>query len=362
MRSRLLPGLVGLLVGLGAALPAASVHAAPRERWDTRVLARVESPGFPANVYRHPNGKVYAGTFANPQGDTLRSRVREWTRGGTLLRSWAVPGQDLSESHGVQVATSDARGRLVVLDKTSGRILRLNPKTGRFRSYATLPDLPTCPAKPACSPNQDDRPPIPNYAAWGPRGALYVSDYGQAVIWKVPRRGGSARPWFTSNKLDGVEFGTAGLVLGPGRKALYVMQQSSFGLGDDNPPLGKLYRLRLADRRLTRLWQSQPFDLPDGFSFARSGRVYVANAGSNQLVVLNRRYQEVERVPALPVSGENGSPIPFDTPSNVTFAGRSVLVANQSFFGRTEHHAILDVYVGERGVPVFIPRNAGVRR
>ena len=30
-------------------------------------------------------------------------------------------------------------------------------------------------------------------------------------------------------------------------------------------------------------------------------------------------------------------------------------MANQSFTGDTSHHAILDVYVGERGEPVFIP-------
>jgi hypothetical protein len=39
--------------------------------------------------------------------------------------------------------------------------------------------------------------------------------------------------------------------------------------------------------------------------------------------------------------------------------GRRVLVANQSYLGSGENHAILDVAVGERGEPVFIPRNAG---
>jgi len=46
---------------------------------------------------------------------------------------------------------------------------------------------------------------------------------------------------------------------------------------------------------------------------------------------------------------------------SATFAGRSVLVANQSFFGDTSHHAILDVFVGERGEPVWVPRVAGRR-
>ena len=34
------------------------------------------------------------------------------------------------------------------------------------------------------------------------------------------------------------------------------------------------------------------------------------------------------------------------------------MVANQSFTGDTDHHAILDVYVGERGLPPYLPKRA----
>lgn len=356
--------LAGLLVLLA---PAGGSDAAPeRERWHTRVLAKVQAPGFPANVVVHPNGRVYAGTFSNLRGDTLPSVVREWSRRGVLLRSWEVPGQDLEASHGVQVTNVDARGRLVVLEKSTGKILLLNLDRGRWSTYSRLRDLPACilgQAGDGCTPNLNDAGAIPNYAAWGPDGALYVTDYGQAVIWRVPPGGGRARVWLAHKLLDGIEFGTAGLALGPHRRALFVMQQTSLGLGDLAVTQGSLYRVPLhGTRTLTKLWQSRPMDLPDGFSFARSGRVYVACAGSNQLVVLDEDYAEIERVPALPGTGDNGSPVPFDTPSNVTFAGRSVLVANQSFLGVRANHAILDVYVGERGVPIFIPDNAGIRR
>ena len=348
---------IASLLAVGAAAP---VGATERTRWDTRVLALVQSPGFPANVYVHPNGKVYAGTFTNPAGDQVSSKIREWTRDGTLLRTWTVPGQDTAHPHGVQVATSDAGGRLVVLDRTSGRVLRLDVLTGAFTSYSRLTDLPTCPSPGICSPNLVDKAPVPNFAAWGPKGELYVSDFGQAVIWRVPPGGGVAEPWFTSRELDGVELGTTGLVLAPDRRSLLVMQQSSLGLGELSVATGKLYRLPLgADRSLTRLWESRPLDLPDGFGLAASGRVYLACAGSNQLVVLDANYREVERTPGLPLTGDNGSSIPFDTPSNTTFAGNSVLVANQSFLGDGSHHAILDVHVSEPGLPVFIPATAG---
>ncbi len=318
--------LATLLAALLVLIPpaAGSGAAVERERWHTKVLAMVESPGRPANVVLHPNGRVYAGTFASPQTDGLPSVVREWSRRGKLLRSWEVPGQDLTVSHGVQVANVDARGRLVVLEKSTGKVLRLSLRTSRWSTYSQLRDLPACqlglPGD-GCTPNVSDAGPVPNYAAWGPDGSLYITDYGQAVIWKVPPGGGRAQPWLVDKLLDGIEFGTAGLVLGPHRKALYVMQQTSLGLGDPAIAQGKLYRVPLrGERTLTKLWQSRPLDLPDGFSFARSGRVYVANAGSNQLVVLDPDFHEVERVPAAPLTGDNGSPVPFDTPSNMTFA------------------------------------------
>ena len=76
-------------------------------------------------------------------------------RSGTLLRSWAVPGQDLEGGeHGVQVAAQTRSGRLVVLDTTTSRILTLNVTTGRWRTVATLPEGS-----------------VPNYATWAPAGS-----------------------------------------------------------------------------------------------------------------------------------------------------------------------------------------------
>ena len=43
-----------LLVALALLVVPAAASGETRERWDTRVLARVESPGFPAQVYVHP--------------------------------------------------------------------------------------------------------------------------------------------------------------------------------------------------------------------------------------------------------------------------------------------------------------------
>lgn len=373
-RTRLLAAGAGLTTALGLLAAPTTTQAAPaRERFDTRVFARVQSPGYPAYVFAHRNGRVYAGTYTNPTGDSQRSIVREWSARGALLRSWRVRGQDLSEDHGVQVAHQTSRGELVLLEKSTSSVLLLDPGTGTQRRVARLRDLSTCPdpanppstTRPGCSPNVVDGPAIPNFATWGPGGALFVSDYGQAVIWRVPPRGGKPQVWFASPQLDGTEFGTTGLVFRPGRRDLLVAQQST-AVDASLPTNGALYRLpvRRSGRpgNLTALWTSGPTDLPDGFGIGRSGKIYLANAGpTNQLVVLSGTGEELRRFPEVPVTGENGSAIPFDTPSSATFQGRRVLVANQAFSGDTSHHAILEVQVGERGRKPYLPRGAYVR-
>jgi sugar lactone lactonase YvrE len=349
--------VVALLAMAGAAIAAAE------SRWDTRVLALIPRPGFPAKAYVAPNGRIYEGTYDNPSGDTVRSRVLEYTGDGTLQRSWTITGQDLSQPHGVQVATSDSRGRLLLLDKSPARALLLNMRTGAQTVYATFADLPSCAptqTAPNCAPSLRNQPAIPNYAAWGPDGSLYVTDYGQAVIWRVPPGGGEAKVWLADRLLDGDMFGTTGIALAPDRSTLLVAQSSSAGLGDGNPATGKLYAVDIRGDgqpgTLRQLWESGPADAPDGFAIAQSGRIYIALTGTNQLGVLSPQGQEIERFPSQPQSGDNGSSIPFDNPSSVAFLGKRLIVANQSYIsGDATHQALLSVYAGEDGAPELIP-------
>jgi sugar lactone lactonase YvrE len=345
--------LLALLIAAGSAIA--------ESRWQTRVLALIPRPGFPAKAYVAPNNRIYEGTYDNPSGDTMRSRVFEYTGDGTLQRSWTVQGQDLSQPHGVQVATSDARGRLVLLDKTPARALLLDTRTGAQTTYATFADLAPCApgqTEPNCSPTLRDQPPSPNYAAWGTDGSLYVTDYGQGVVWRVPPGGGAAKVWLSDRRLDGDTFGTTGLALAPDRQHLLVMQMSSAGLGDGNPSTGKLYSVAInGDKpgQIEQLWESGPADGPDGFAIAKSGQIYVALVGSNQLAVVAPSGQEVERFPSGP-DGANGSSVPFDNPSSVAFLGKRLIVANQSYIsGDATHQALLDVYAGEEGAPEYIP-------
>ena len=68
----------GLLAGILAALAlAGTAVGADRARFDTQVLALIPSPGFPARAYVAPNKRVYEGTYSNPSGDSIPSRVLE---------------------------------------------------------------------------------------------------------------------------------------------------------------------------------------------------------------------------------------------------------------------------------------------
>ena len=338
--------LVALLLALSTVGPA---QAAAPEKWDTTVFSLVPEPGFPAYVHAHTNGRVYAGSYVDPDS-SIRSRVWEWRADGTLLRSWPVPRQHLDEDHGVQVANQTRDGRLVLLETSTRSVRTLDVRTGRFRRVATFPEGA-----------------VPNYATWVPDGALLVTDYAAGVIWRVPPGGGRPTRWFESPALDGAAgFGTTGIRYRPGRRDLLITQQTVSD-GSDAPTDGALYRLPVradgSPGAIETLWTSQPGDLPDGFGIGRSGHVYVALAGlANQLVELTANGEEVARFPETPGSGESGSPVPFDTPCSATFRGTRVLVANQSAVaGDPAHQAILSVRVGERGRAAYLPRTARLR-
>ncbi len=98
---------------------------------------------------------------------------------------------------------------------------------------------------------------------------------------------------------------------------------------------------------LRQLWESGPAEAPDGLAIAASGRIYVALVSplANQLVAVGPDGKEVDRSPAT-----------FDAPSSVAFLGTSLIVADQSYVnGDPSHMQILDVAVGERGIPELIP-------
>jgi hypothetical protein len=210
-----------------------------------------------------------------------------------------------------------------------------------------------------CGDTVTDNPPEPDYAAWGTDGVLYVTDYTQGLIWRVPTGGGNAHVWFTDPRLDGSLFGPAGIVMMPDHQTL-MLSTSAGGATSPNATTGELYKLPILSNRrpgsLVKIWESGPKEAPDGFALARSGNVYLALVGPdvNQLVVISPTGTELARFPG-DTSGDNGSKVPFDEPSSVQFIGRRLIVTNDAYIsGDHSHHVIFDVWAGERGEPVFI--------
>jgi sugar lactone lactonase YvrE len=359
MRRRI--ALVAALAG--AVLLAAAPAALARAKYDVRLLARVPSPGQPALSLVAPDRTIYVGTFTNSAGSPNGpSKVFAYTPAGKLKRTYTIKGQDAGANNGVQVAAIDAQGLLYLLDQHPARVITLNPRTGAQSTYATFKDVPTCPPPGVgneCSATLLDNPPEPDYAAWGTARALFVTDYTQGLIWRVPPGGGVAHVWFTDTRLDGLQFGPAGIVNTPPRHNKLMISTSAGGPTSPNPTSGKLYTLPITDDgtpgELRQIYESGPKEAPDGFGIAKSGNVYLAlvGPGTNQLVVVAPDGHEIARI-SHTASGPND--VPFDEPSSVVFDGKRTIVTNDAFFsGDASHFAIFDVYAGEPGAPVYIP-------
>ena len=361
MRPRLV--LAALALAAACAVPAGA-GATARNQFDTKVLAHIPSPGYPGLSLVAPDRTIYVGTFTNAQGaDTGPSKVFAYSPDGQLLRTYMVKGQTTGAAHGVQVAARDSKGRLYLLDQHPSRVVRLNPRTGAQSTYGTFHDVQPCApgnAPADCSDTTTDNPPEPDYAAWGPDGSMYVTDYTQGLIWRVPAGGGAAHVWFTDPNLDGSLFGPAGIVLMPDHHHL-MLDTSAGGATSPDATTGELYALPIQQNGrpggLTKLWESGPKEAPDGFALAQSGNVYLALVGpsTNQLVEISPSGKELVRFPS-DTSGGNGTDIPFDEPSSVQFDGQRLLVTNDPYIsGDASHFAVFDVFAGEPGAPVFVP-------
>jgi sugar lactone lactonase YvrE len=347
--------LTAVVVALATAPPA-------RARLEVSVFARVPAPGYPANAIVGRGGRIYTGTFHSfsSPSDTGPSKVFGYSPNGKLVRQFTISGQTPGAAHGVQVATTDRNGTLYLLDQAPARVLKLDPRTGRQTTWATFASVPACATghpDGGCTLGSGGNPPEPDFAAWGTDGSLYVTDYNQSLIWRVPPRGGRARVWLTDPRFNGIIVGPAGIELLADHRSLML----STGGGGSNPSTGKLYKVRIeSDGKpgaLHQIWESGSADAPDGFAVARSGHIYIALVGpfANAVLELSASGRQLARVPSNPIANSM-LPVPFDAPGSVAFDGERVIVSNQSAINNDPAHwALLAIAVGERGLPLFLP-------
>jgi sugar lactone lactonase YvrE len=339
------PGFLRTTVAM-LAMCALLAPAALARSFPVRVFARMPAPGYPASAVLDSDGYVYAGSFKPLEGGSdAPSKVFAFAPDGAVARSYTITGQTPGQPHGVQVAARDARGNLYLLDQAPARVMVLDPRTGAQRTYATIPTL------------SGGNAPEPDFAAWGPDGSLYVTDYTQYVIWRIPPGGGQAKVWLSNPAFNGVIVGPAGIELMADDRTLMFDAGGEVGEGAD----GVLYTVPIepdgSPGALHEVWKSAPAEAPDGFAIARSGDVYVALVGplANAVVELSPSGQELARVPANAVTNAMLT-IPFDAPGSVLFDGDQILVGNQSAIDEdAAHMALLEVGVGEPGLPVYVP-------
>jgi sugar lactone lactonase YvrE len=355
---RHLLGALAVLLFVGAG-PAS---AAEREPLDIQVFTRIGPPGQPEPVAIGPDGRVYVGTNQLAHGDAdAPSKVFAFSQKAKLVREYEIEGQPLEENHGIQGLVFDRDGLLYALDRSADpRVLVLDPATGKQRVYARFRDVPPCSGTPdgECSATRLDGPAGPDYATFAPNGDLYVTDIDQALIWRVPKGGGRADIWLTDSRFESL-YGPNGIqFMADERTLLFVNTASNPSAG--NSLTGRLYTVPVqpdgSAGEATQVWESLPLDAPDGLAIAQSGNVYIALAGTSQVVLLSPEFAELARTPPDPASNEQEE-IPMDAPGSLAFLGDRLLVSNHSAIrGDPDSWAILDVFAGEPGLPLHYPR------
>src|SRR3954470_4353166 len=323
---------IALAVFLLAGIP---TPAQARPKLDIRVFAKIGPPGQPEPVAVGPDGRVYVGTNQLGHGDAeAPSRIFAFSQSGKLLRQYVLRGQPPDDNHGIQGLAVDRDGLLYVLDRSADpRVVVLDPFTGEQRRYASFRDVPPCSGEPDgnCSQTRLDNSAAPDYGTFSSTGDLYVTDIDQALIWRVPRGGGDAEVWLTDPRLESV-YGPNGIqFMADGRTLLFVNTASNPNAG--NPLTGRLYTVPVqpdgSAGELTQVWESRPADAPDGFALAQTGNVYVALAGSNQVVLLSPQFAELARSPENAAANE-AEEIPLDGPASLAWLGDRLLLSNHS--------------------------------
>ena len=353
-----------LVLLLAFGLGSGSAGGAQPSIGETTLWTRVPDPGNPEGIAIR-KGVVYIGTHAPASGnsDEGPSRIfRFRLSNGKLLGSRKVKGQNTDETHGILGMAFDRSGRLYVLDRNPPRMLRFNKSLRKQKTYARFPDLHPCSSTEEgepCSPTESDQAPFPDYFAFDSRGNAYVTDLEAATIFKVPSGGGKAKIWLQDPRLDSV-FGPNGIALDRSRSHVYFAMTGS--LEPTEPTQGIIYRIPLvskpdADDLHTFFTYQEPATGPDGIAFGKSGKLYVALAGSNQISVLKPDGSEEVRFPTTPADNEQQE-VPYDLPASLGFDGKGyLLVTNQSFFADNEdHYVVLSAWVDDKALPLIRPR------
>lgn len=317
---------------------------------DSRVVAPVPLPGYPEGIATRGNRFYVSGpaAFGQPPGSAyvyaydIKTGALEATYPITITNPFA----------GMSAASCAAfgpDGKLYVIEPFVGVIrMDLNPANTQSVYAAFTPTGPS----------------LLNDLAFGPDGSLYVTDSLQATIFRVPPGGGTPAVWFTDSRLAGdpnVPFGVNGIRMDKNYENVYVSVTAENGTLD-----GVIYRLPLVASPTAASmdeFHRYPFapsfilSGPDGIAFGKSGKLYVALAGSSQISVLRPDGTEEARYSG-PAANPGGSPdpMPWANPANIAFDKRtgSLLVTNHASLVPYDPSlfVVFSVFVDDKGQPL----------
>ena len=192
---------------------------------------------------------------------------------------------------------------------------------------------------------------MPDYGAWGPDGSLYVTDYQQAVIWRVPPGGGAAQVWLADTKLDGGPFGTAGIALAADHRTLVIARAARPGSARATRRPAGLYKVAIgADGEPGRAQAALGERAGRGARRLRDREVRQRLRGAvgpvaNQIVAVGPDGKEID-APA----GDVRRAVERRVPRH------SLIVANQSYVTVTRHTGRSSTSLwASRGISELIP-------
>jgi sugar lactone lactonase YvrE len=344
-----------LFLSLGIALLAltlAPTSVSAQTLGDSKVIAPVPFPGFPEGIAIRGNRFYVAGpaAFGQPLGSAFVDAYD--IRTGALEAVYPItitnPFAGMSAASCVAFG---ADGGLYVIEPFVG-VIRMSLNPGNDQSvYAAF--TPTGPS-------------LLNDLAFDDAGNLYVTDSFAATIFRVPAGGGTPVVWFSDPRLAGdpaVPFGVNGIRINEDDQKLYVSVTAQNGNLD-----GVIYRLPVVNSPAAadlEEFHRYPFVFgfppvlpgPDGIAFGKSGKLYVALAGTSQISVLQPGGAEEARYSG-PAANPGGSPdpMPWANPANIAFDNhnRSLLVTNHASLVPYDPNlfVVFDVFVDDKGQPL----------
>jgi len=339
MKTKLLFSLAAVL--LMFCLIPASVFAAGN-LGDSKVISPVPGAGLPEGIATRSNRFYVSGPadFGQPLGSAY---VHAYDiRTGTLEATYPI---NITNPYAGMSAGSCAAfgpdGKLYVIEPFVG-VIRMNLDPGNSQSvYSAF--TPTGPS-------------LLNDLAFDGDGNLYITDSFAAIIYKVPAGGGAPVVWFTNPALAGnpaIPFGVNGIRIDKNNKKVYVSVTVDAGFD------GKIYRLPLVDSPDAddlELFASLGFTGPDGIAFGKSGKLYVTQALSNSITILNPD-GSVDAFYTGPALDPQGSPVPWAGPANIAFNDQegTLLVTNHASLVDPRDPAlfvVFDVFVDDKGTPL----------